>query len=104
MNVVLCSAPPAVARNLARVVVNEELAACVTIVPGVQSVYRWQGEVCEEVEALLVLKTPITAAGALAQRLREIHPYDTPEIVVLPVDTDATDPDYLSWVRQVVSP
>jgi periplasmic divalent cation tolerance protein len=95
--VVLVTAPsPEVAEQLTRQVVEERLAACGNIVPSVISIYRWQGAVQREEEVLIIFKTPSAAAGRLMQRVRELHPYDVPEVVVLPV-ADVL-PAYAQWV------
>jgi len=95
--VVLCTAPSGdVARELARTLVGEGLAACANLVPGVVSIYRWQGEVEEDAEVLLVLKAPAARLEALERRLLELHPYDTPELVALaPEHVEAR---YLDWL------
>ncbi len=95
--VVLISAPGAEAgRRLARALVEERLAACGSVVPEVTSVYRWRGAVEEEAEALVVLKTATDRVEALTRRARELHPYEVPEILALPVASG--DPGYLRWV------
>ncbi len=96
MVVVLSTAPAAVASALAHTLVSSRAAACVNLVPGVTSVYAWEGTVHEDAETLLVCKTD--TPERLAEVLREHHPYDTPEIVVLPVDDAASDPRYVAWV------
>ena len=102
VRVVLVTAPSAdVGRALARSVVEAGLAACVNVVPGVTSVYRWDGAVQEDDEVLLVLKTTDTGVDALRGRVLELHPYDVPEFLVLPV-TDGSRP-YLDWVTAAVS-
>lgn len=83
---------PAVARTL----VDERLAACVNLVPGLRSIYRWQGAVCDDGETLAVIKTTRARLPALLARLPALHPYEVPEAVVLPV-TDGLRP-YLAWV------
>lgn len=94
---VLVAAPDdATARALAEAVVGERLAACANVVPGVLSVYRWQGEVRRDPEVLLVMKTTAARAEALRARLVELHPYEVPEVLVLAVD--AGHPPYLRWV------
>lgn len=95
--VVLVSTPGAEAgRRLARVLVQERLAACGSVVPAVTSVYRWQGAIEEEEEALVVLKTAADRVEALTRRTRELHPYEVPEILALPVSDG--NPGYLDWV------
>lgn len=97
--VALVSTPDAEsAEALGRTVVGEGLAACANVVPGVTSVYRWQGEVRCEAESLVILKTTDARAGDLARRVVELHPYDVPEVVVMEVQ-GGHEP-YLEWVRR----
>lgn len=98
---VLSTAPDeATGRALAAALVGEELAACVSVVPGVTSVYRWQGEVRTEGEVLLVAKTVAALVPALTARLVALHPYDVPEVLALPVD-GGHEP-YLAWISAEV--
>ena len=93
----------AAARSLARLWVESGRAACVSIVPGVRSVYRWQGKVQEDDELLLVVKTAFADAEAgqlLLASLAEDHPYEEPEFLVL--DPSQGAPGYLAWVLQAV--
>jgi periplasmic divalent cation tolerance protein len=100
--VVLVTAPSAqVAELLVRSVVEERLAACGNIVPGVVSIYRWQGAVQRDDEVFITFKTPSAATDRLMRRVQELHPYDVPEIVVLPV-ADAL-PAYAQWVVESCS-
>ena len=89
------------AETLARALVDRRLAACVSVVPGVRSFYRWKGEVHADDEHLLVIKAAASAFEALRTAIRELHPYDTPEIVLLRID--AGDPDYLAWLTRETS-
>jgi periplasmic divalent cation tolerance protein len=94
---VLVSAPDVeTARRIGRALVEERLAACVNLVPGVSSIYRWRGAVEEAAEVLLVAKTRAARADALAARVRALHPYELPEVVVLPVRGGSRA--YLQWV------
>ena len=86
----------AVARKIARALVTERLCACVNVVPGVRSVYRWKGRVCDDREWLLVIKLPKSKLKALGKRLVELHPYELPELVALPVVGGHAP--YLKWV------
>lgn len=86
---------------LAHQVVDKQLAACCNIVPGITSVYRWQGELCEDQECLLVMKTVKTRYKQLQDFIRENHPYDLPELIALPVNTGLEE--YLTWVTQETS-
>jgi periplasmic divalent cation tolerance protein len=87
----------AVAERLARALVEEELAACCSIVPGVRSIYRWEGRVQDDAELLLVIKTTAPRLDALARRVVALHPYAVPEVVALPVAGGHVP--YLDWVR-----
>jgi periplasmic divalent cation tolerance protein len=100
--VCLVTTPPDQARPIAAALVERELVACVNIVAHVQSVYRWQGAVEHDDEALLVIKTTRAAVAALDTALRELHPYDTFELVAL--DVTGGSADYLSWIGDSVSP
>ena len=98
VRVVLITAPDAAAaENLARALVEERLAACVNVLPGVRSFYRWEGSVQDDAELLLVAKTRAERVGALAARVNELHPYDLPEILELPATGGSKA--YLDWVR-----
>ncbi len=87
--------------RIARTLVDEGLAACVSIFGPVQSVYKWKGEVCDDPEKLLVVKTTEQAWDKFEARVVELHPYDVPEILGLPVDQGL--PAYLEWVQQEVN-
>lgn len=95
--VVLSTFPDAAAaHSAAEAVVNERLAACVNVLPGVESVYRWQGTVESSQEVLAIIKTTVERYPELEKRLRELHPYEVPEIVALPASAVAGS--YLAWV------
>ena len=85
-------------RALARALVDERLAACVSALPPMTSIYRWQGKVTEDNEQQLVIKTMHSQLPALERRLRELHPYEVPELLVLEVD-QGSEP-YLQWIRE----
>ena len=85
------------AGRLARVLVEERLAACVTQVPGVESVYRWKEQVESATETLMLIKTGTEQLAALEARLGELHSYETPEFLVL--DVEAGSDAYLEWLR-----
>jgi periplasmic divalent cation tolerance protein len=94
--VCLITTPEADAHLIAAAVIDKQLAACVNIVPAVQSLYRWEGEVRQDDEALLVVKTTRTAVSRLDELLREIHPYDTFELIA--IDVVAGNDAYLKWI------
>ena len=87
---------------LAKRLVAERLAACVNILPAVQSVYRWQGKICEDEESLLFIKTSPSTLGGFEKRFRELHPYECPELLFIPIEEGLKD--YLSWVEEVTRP
>lgn len=100
--VCLVTCPDAeVAKTLARQLLAERLVACVNIVPGVTSLYRWEGEVQEDTEVLLIIKTTEARLGLLKERLPQLHPYSVPELLALPVGDGL--PAYLNWVAESVS-
>jgi periplasmic divalent cation tolerance protein len=101
--VVLVTAPtPESAAEIARALVEEGLAACGNVVPSIRSIYRWEGEVHDDAEALLLLKPERRLLPELKLRLKELHPYQVPELLVLPVE-DGLAP-YLEWVARSVRP
>ena len=89
------------AERLARTLVERRLAACVNVVPGVVSHYRWQGELHRDEERLLVIKTRAERLGALRAALVELHPYEVPELVALEIT--AGHEAYLEWLDDSVS-
>lgn len=95
---VLMTAPDAeTAEKVATALVEERLAACANIVDGMVSVYRWQGGIQRDEEALIVIKTTADRLPALQSRAVELHPYDVPEVLALPVSDGHAE--YLDWVR-----
>lgn len=101
VTVLLMTAPDAAtAERLGRAVVDERLAACANVVPGITSIYRWEGEVQTEPEVLMIVKTTVEAVGPLMERVAELHPYDVPELLALPVEAGAVK--YLNWVGSEV--
>lgn len=100
IELILCTAPEGEAEKIARTIIEEHLSACVNI-SHVRSVYRWEGEVIVDSEELLICKTTADLRGDLIRRIEEIHSYDIPEVLVLPVP-DGND-SYLAWVRSEVS-
>ena len=86
------------AAAIARALVTERLAACVTIVPGVASIYVWEGKLEEGREVLLVIKSRSALSKRLTARIRKLHPYSVPEVVTVSIASG--NPDYLRWVRE----
>ncbi len=103
VRIVLVTHPDAgTAKSLATTLVAERLAACVNLVPGLTSVYRWKGAVCEDAEVQLLIKTAEHRIGPLKHRIADLHPYDNPEIIILP--TDGGSRKYLDWVVAETTP
>jgi periplasmic divalent cation tolerance protein len=95
--VVLVTAPSQEkAVEIARAVVEARLAACGNVVPGLRSIYRWEGRVHDDTEALLVLKTTRARFEALRDRVLALHPYEVPEVLALPVEAGSAA--YLQWI------
>ena len=89
------------AEELVEQLVEESVVACGTILPGATSIYRWQGVIERAQEALVVFETTAAGAGRLVRRVPELHPYDVPEVLVLPVEEGHRP--YLEWVEENVS-
>ncbi|MCP4606416.1 MAG: divalent-cation tolerance protein CutA [Proteobacteria bacterium] len=102
MRLVISTAPVDKAGELAHKLVGERLAACVNIVPKVRSIYTWKGVVEDDEEALMFIKTTPDRVQALSTRLKELHPYDVPEIVSLNLNDNEGNPDYLAWIKDSV--
>ncbi len=95
--VVLITAPDEEgAAGIARALVEERLAGCVNILKGVRSIYRWEGRIEDEPEALMVVKTKRALFGELQKRVKELHPYSVPEIVALSIVEGSEG--YLGWL------
>jgi periplasmic divalent cation tolerance protein len=104
MRVVLCNAPADKAPEIARTLVERRKAACVNLVPGVRSFYRWNGKVCDDQEVTLVMKVAATGVLDLRDALLELHPYELPEFIVIGIDDETTYRPYVEWVRKESHP
>lgn len=100
LRVVLCNCSPKESQELARGLVEADHAACVNIVSGIQSVYKWEGEVCDETEDTLLIKTTDEHYPEMKDWIESNHSYDVPEIVSLDV-TDVFEP-YQAWAEEQV--
>ncbi len=99
--VVFCTLPDTdSAGRIAGILVEERLAACVNVVPGLISVYRWDGAVQRDEEVLLLIKTTQAVYGQLEQRMRVLHPYELPEIIAVPIQTGQAD--YIQWIKNTL--
>jgi len=97
--VVLCTAGVKESEKIARLLVEEKLAACVNVAE-VNSYYRWKGEFCEDNEALLIIKTEKSRVDKIIERIKEVHSYELPEIIALPIA--AGYDKYLAWVESSI--
>ncbi|MEK7759224.1 MAG: divalent-cation tolerance protein CutA [Pseudomonadota bacterium] len=96
--IVLTTCPDeACAERIARALVEEGLAACVNILLPMRSVYRWKGKIEDATELLLVIKSTVARFPAIRERLRDLHPYELPEIIAVPI-VDGL-PEYLAWLN-----
>lgn len=97
--VILCTTGVEESEKIARILVEERLAACVNVAD-VNSYYRWEGEFCQDKEALLIIKTEKSMVDRIIARIKEVHSYDLPEIIALPIV--AGYDKYLAWVEASV--
>jgi len=99
--VVLMTAPTGKGREIARILVERKLCACINVVSGVYSVYWWQGRVEDGEEELLICKTLREKLNELQQAIREVHPYEIPEIIAIEIVKGLRE--YLEWVRSSIA-
>lgn len=99
--IVFCTVPDIeVGSRLAEALVEEGLAACVNLLPGLTSIYRWEDKLQKDSEALLLIKSRADRFGQIAERIRQLHPYELPEIVAVPLSEGL--PEYLDWIDRAV--
>ncbi|RLM20586.1 cation tolerance protein CutA [Brenneria alni] len=97
--VILCTAPDeSCAQQLAASLLEVQLAACVTLLPGTRSLYYWEGKLEQQSEVQMLIKSNLSHQQALLDHLKQHHPYQTPELLVLPVLSG--DSDYLTWLNE----
>jgi len=88
-----------VAQDIAKALLEKHLVACVNIVPQIQSMYEWKGEIVSDNEILLIIKTQLKHYAAIENVLMQLHPYEIPELIALPIQTGL--PHYLNWIQSV---
>lgn len=98
--IAFCTSPPEKAQEIARELVRRRVCACVNVVPGLRSVYTWKGDVEEDAESLLVIKTRSDCFGALEGAIRELHPYEVFELIASRIDLGSAA--YLQWLDESV--
>lgn len=86
------------ARDIGKKLVKEELAACVNIIEGMEAIYRWEGEIVEDTETILIAKTPYHNVGDLTERVKELHSYDCPCIISLQLTEQEGNEEYQQWL------
>ena len=89
------------AETMGKQLVEERLVACANCLPGVRSIFVWQGELCDESEVLLIMKSQRSYVSRIVRRVKELHSYDVPEIIALPI-IDGSE-DYLKWIEESLS-
>ncbi len=89
---------PEQARAIAEKLIEERLAACVNLFPGMESIYHWKGKVERDSESAFIAKTKPELVDSLIKRVRQLHSYETPCIVEIPIDRG--DPDFLKWIHE----
>ncbi|MGR8948264.1 MAG: divalent-cation tolerance protein CutA [Gammaproteobacteria bacterium] len=100
--IVLCSCPNhESAEQIASALVEQRLAACVNIIPGVQSVYRWEGNIAKDEELLLVVKTAVDSYDDLQASIVDMHPYELPEVIAVSIERGLSG--YLQWIQEQLS-
>jgi periplasmic divalent cation tolerance protein len=102
--VVMCTAPDDKAEGIARAVLEKRLAACVNILPGVTSLYWWNGGIVREGECLLLVKTRASLVPELTTAIRTVHPHEVPEVIALPIEPGLGNSAYRAWVAGEADP
>jgi len=99
--VVMITTPPDKAEEISQKIIENKMAACVNIVDGIRSFYRWKGVIKKDTECLLIAKTATKKVEGLIRFIRENHPYDVPEVVAMTISEG--NPDYLNWLDDETS-
>lgn len=99
VKIVFCTTPNTeISKEISRKLIEKKLAACVNILNNITSVYSWKNELCEDNENLLIIKTTENKFEELKNEILSIHPYELPEIIMIPAENGLKD--YLNWVRE----
>jgi periplasmic divalent cation tolerance protein len=93
---------PAKAAKIAQILVEKKLAACVNIIPEIQSIYSWKGQICNEKERLMIIKTRGDLFHELQTTVKGLHPYEVPEIIALDIKDGL--PEYIQWINDSTIP
>jgi periplasmic divalent cation tolerance protein len=89
------------AENIAKLLVEEKLVACVNIIPQIKSIYWWEGKICTDEEVMLIAKTKQSLFTAVMDRVKSLHSYEVPEIISFPISEGS--PEYLNWIVKVTA-
>lgn len=87
--------------RISRAILKSRLAACVNVIPGVQSMYQWEGKIVRDKEAMLVMKTTRLRYRELEQKIKKLHPYEVPEVIAIPLICGSSQ--YIEWVTREVA-
>lgn len=103
MQIILCNCPDEqIAEQIARQLLSAQQAACINLLPGVRSIYRWQGQIETSAEVSMLIKAPVAQFDAISQTICRLHPYTVPEIIAVPVSQGFLP--YLNWVNEECLP
>ena len=100
MNLIIVTCPVSESEKIAEEILKSKLAACVNIIPGISSIYWWEGKINKDEESILFIKTTSVLTDNLINKIKEIHSYKVPEIIVL--DLIKGNKDYFDWIESVV--
>ncbi len=99
---IFCTCPDQqIAKRIAECLVRDKFAACVNIVPGITSIYEWQGKIESTQEHLLIIKSCAEKFSAIESKIKQLHPYELPEILAVPIERGL--PEYLQWIDSCLS-
>ncbi len=98
MRVIFCTCPKDLSENIANAVLKEKLVACVNIIEEVKSKYWWNGELNTDIESLLIMKTRDELVDSVIRKIKEVHPYQVPEIISIEIKEGNID--YLEWIKK----